>query len=407
MEWSFPSFDSCIAGIEIVIGASGDFGYTCVILQKKGSQIEVKSTGKSLQHLVGAPQTNPSPLPVFISLHGKGVVHKLVQGVKTDSEEALLNKVLPNSNLAEFYVQRFYISAETIFVSIARKSLIDGLIQKLKAAEDIKIIGLTLGPFAIQSAVSLLKPQSELTYELKFSGHELLVRNGVIASYNPMGMEHSERTESSGKINLSSDYWIAFASAFQYFNPIDLVESNIQYVLTAREEFKNEVKFKKSGVAVLAGFFLILLANFVLFSYLSGKVNSKSAAAAIGKGELTLIDSLNQQIAERTLFLNKSGLSEPSRTSYYADQIAQNLPENITLTSMIIQPVKQDIEDEDRLEFENRKILVKGKCPYSLDVNEWVKSLRNKNWVSSITLLNYQQKQEGDKGEFLVEIIFR
>ncbi len=406
MKWNLPYFDTNVAGVEFTLNAEGAAEIQAVLLKKTGSTIETiarLSDLKDFDALIAGIDKN---YPVLLSLKGKGIIHKKVNTGPTDSFEVLLDKVLPNSNIQDFYVQKLAIDQEQSLISVARKGVVDAGINEI-TSRGYSVIACTLGPFAVQSVLPIILPDTESTSELKFSNTELLIRQGAIHSYVNTANAEPEWVAGVDSINIPSGLLVAYATAFNYFNPVSSLSSNITAVQSALSEFKDGLKFKKTGVALLSLFFAVLLINFLLFSYYGDKVKEKSARAALSSSELALIDSLSGQIEQRALFLSKTGLSAPSRTSFYADQIAQSLPEEIRLSSLQIHPQKKEDENEKKLEFDGNRILIGGSSKFSLDVNEWIRKMRGSDWVKSISLLTYKQKDDNRPGEFLIEIKLR
>jgi Tfp pilus assembly protein PilN len=403
MKWNLPYFETQVAGVELALNPDGNIAIHTVVLKKAGSKIETVACLADLKSTNELATAIDKGYPVLLSLKGKGIIHKKINNGATDSWEVLLDKVLPNSSLQDFYVQKLAIDEQQALVSVARKSVIDGAINEI-TGQGYSVIACTLGPFAVQSVLPVILPDTETTSELKFANTELLIRQGSIHNYTNTAEAEPEWVAGEGSINIPSNLLVAYASAFAYFNPATSLSGNIAGVQSALVEFKDGLKFKKTGIGLLAFFFTVLLLNFLLFSYYDDKVKEKSARAALSSSELALIDSLSGQVEQRAMFLSKTGLSAPSRTSIYADQIAQSLPEEIRLTSLQIHPQKKDEEDEKKLEFDGSRILVGGSSKFSLDVNEWIRKMRASDWVKSISLLTYKQKDGNRPGEFLIEI---
>lgn len=403
MKWNLPYFETHVAGVELALHSDGYAAIHTVVLKKAGSKIETAARLADLKSTSELAVVIDKGYPVLLSLKGKGIIHKKINSSAADSWEVLLDKVLPNSNLQDFFVQKLVVHEQLALVSVARKSVIDAAINEI-TGQGFSVIACTLGPFAVQSVLPVILPDTGTTSELKFANTELLIRQGSIHNYTNTSEAEPEWVVGEGSINISSNLLVAYASAFAYFNMATSLSGNIAGVQSALVEFKDGLKFKKTGRGLLAFFFTVLLLNFLLFSYYNDKVKEKSARAALSSSELALIDSLSGQVEQRALFLSKTGLSAPSRTSFYADQIAQSLPEEIRLTSLQIHPQKKEEEDEKKLEFDGSRILVGGNSKFSLDVNEWIRKMRASDWVKSISLLTYKQKDGNRPGEFLIEI---
>lgn len=402
MQLQFPSFDSCIIGVEAIITADSVIIYNYVALKKTREKITIEKSTTDITDIEGLVKETTTAYPLLLSIKGKGIVHKKIAANAQLGFDSLLNSVLPNSNIADFYLQSFETDEANRIVSVARKAIVNEILDLL-IKQGYKVIGCTLGPFAVQSVLPLLQTENETSGELQFANHELLIRDGQIVNYIQKNTEAEKKDIALGALNVSPELLLAFATAFAYFNPVDSISSNIESTQHDYVEFKNEVKFKTAGVLVLSVSFVLLLANFIAFSYLSDLVKLKSGRVMASSAELSMIDTMEAQIQEKTFFLAKSGLSEPSRTSYYADNIAKWVPEEVKLTGITVHPLIKN-EDDTRMEFEAKRILVSGKSKHALDVNDWIKKMRKEKWLKTISLLTYKQKESDKPGEFLIEI---
>lgn len=396
------SFDSLITGVEVIFTTDGDVMYNCATIKNEKGKVELIHNMISITGTDILFEQLAKEYPVILSCKGKGIAHKKITAPGDQNYEALLNVVLPNSNVLDFYVQTFDTADNQKIVSVTRKQPINQLLDSFNAA-GYKVLGCVLGPFSVQSVIPLLFSQEQSSGELIFAGNEILVREGLLTTFSSKPSDSTSKTISIGSLQIPEQLLVAFSSAFSYINPVVELESNIDRTHESLDEFRNEIKFKKTGIVVLVVTFALLLLNFIAFSYYNDQVNEKATRIAASSTELSLIDTMQSQIQEKTLFLSKSGLSEPSRTSYYADNIAKDVPAEIKLTSITIHPLIKN-EDELQQEFEAKRILVTGKSQHSIDVNEWIKNMRKEKWLKAISLLNYKQKESDKPGEFVIEI---
>lgn len=396
------SFDSHITGVEVVFTSDGAVMYNCATIKKEKGKVELVQNQISVNGTDNLFSLLSKEYPIVISCKGRGIAHKKISASADQTYESLLNVVLPNSNVLDFYVQTFDTADNQKIVSVARKEPVNELLDSFNSA-GYNVIGCVLGPFSVQSVIPLLFSQEQNSGELFFAGNEILVREGLLTTFSSKPSDSTTKTISVGALKIPEQLLVAFSSAFSYINSVVELESNIDRTHENLHEFENELKFKKTGIVVLAVAFTLLLLNFIAFSYYNDQVNEKTTRIAASSIELGLIDTMQSQIQEKTLFLSKSGLSEPSRTSYYADNIAKDLPAEIKLTSITIHPLIKN-EDELQLEFEAKRILITGKSQHSIDVNEWIKTIRRKKWLKAISLLTYKQKESDKPGEFVIEI---
>ncbi len=396
------SFDSHINGVEVVFAADGAVMYNYATIKKEKGKVELVQSALSIDGSDELFKHLDKKHPVILSCKGRGIAHKKISASSDQTYESLLNVVLPNSNVVDFYVQTFDTADNQKIVSVARKEPINELLDSFNKS-GYNVIGCHLGPISIQSVIPLLFSQEQNSGELFFAGNEILVREGLLTTFSSKPSDSTSKTISVGALQVPEQLLVAFSSALSYLNPEVELESNFDRTHENLDEFKNELKFKKTGVVVLAVAFTLLLLNFIAFSYYSDQVNEKTTRIAASSTELGLIDTMQSQIQEKTLFLSKSGLSEPSRTSYYADNIAKDVPAEIKLTSITIHPLIKN-EDELKLEFEAKRIMITGKSQHSIDVNEWNKTIRREKWLKAISILTYKQKESDKPGEFVIEI---
>ena len=403
MTLQLPFFTQEVTGLELMISPEGNYVWNFVTIKKTRNKVQILKSGSGITELKKLLSLIDTKLPVLLTVNGKGIIHKGISRLKDDSYESSFIKILPSGKIEDFYIQLFDLDGNNYIGSITRKSLLDGVLASLKA-EGIKLINCILGPFAVQSFVTLLDGADD-SLTLRLPAYEIQVRQKNIKAFSlSQEIIDSVSAFKIGPLDIQQSELIAFGSGFAWFNPVHQITSNLNFLAEVQEEYKNELRFKQAGIAILVISFVILFINLAVFSYLSDQIKSKSGRFILGNSKLILADSLAKQVAERTLFLTQSGLSQPSRTSFYADQIAQEIPENITLISINIKPLIKNDDDKKKMQFETKKILITGKSHYALDVNEWIKTLKSNDWISSVSLSNYKQRESNEFGEFVLEI---
>jgi hypothetical protein len=111
------------------------------------------------------------------------------------------------------------------------------------------------------------------------------------------------------------------------------------------------------------------------------------------------------QFEEKKDVLDKNGLLQASRISYYSDKIAASLLNNIRLTKLESFPMKKiSVEGLEDYIFQNEKIIVSGTCEESIDFNSWERILKKMSWVKSVSIINYMQEKSGELAKFTIEI---
>lgn len=392
--------ENSAAGIEISLQNGGAMIFRATILKKDKKKIAIDKhlspeTIDSLQELIG------SEMPVHLSIGGKGVIHKKVSTSATEHIKSLLQKVLPNAAGQDFYVQRYPVNPSELYISVVRRDLIDKLLADLYN-RGLNVVSLSLGPFSVGAVIPLLGIAGG--EELKFSGQKINIAEQRISQYELADTNGAgEKVEVAGE-NIPGHMLVSFASAFQYFLG-DEQDAGVQRIVNAREEYRQKRKFRIALTGVLSAFFILLLGNYFWFTQLSvdyGILDQKLASHNLLLSEL---DRMRGEVARREKFMEQAGLLQASKVSLYADELAMDVPETIRLKAMSIYPlIRKDLGASETMNFLPRVIRMRGTCERSTDLNEWIKAIKSKDWVSHASVVNYSQDASSKSGDFNIEI---
>lgn len=387
------------AGAEVVLGA-GEPVVSFALLEKKRSRVSISSSqsGRALNDL-----TIPAGAPLCISVSGKGIIHKKVFASGEENEAFLLQKILPNANPNDFYIQCVPAANDHVFISVARKNVIDDLLKEL-ASKKLEVISCTFGPFAIAVILPAMQLSSMVSQNILLPGHNLTIGGTEIENYAP-SLEPGMTSIRAGEENLRADIAIAYASAISYFTGSE-IKVDIPAIRVQADELRQKTIFKKSGAAMLVFFFALLLTNYFAFDHYWKKKQKFESQISVNQGTLQKYNELKASYDEKRKFLEETGLLRSSRSSFYADQVALDIPEAILLTDLTIQP-KIKGPDERVVQFDPNTIHVSGTCKRSNELNDWIKLIKNKSWVSEVSLVNYKQDKNDPTGAFTLELTIK
>jgi Tfp pilus assembly protein PilN len=149
--------------------------------------------------------------------------------------------------------------------------------------------------------------------------------------------------------------------------------------------------------------FIILLINFILFSYQSDK--QKQLAGELNQYQETIqqLASYKEEIAEKEKITQNGAWGENSYFSYYADRIAASKPDGILLQKMQLFPVTLKNKKFDLNGIRKDTICIEGVTQNSVLLNEWTKALQSQEFVKHVGITNYTQ-QESSSGSFTLQI---
>lgn len=393
-------------GVEIILLPENTYEINVVLLKKIKSILTTEKQKEGIGSFEELAQFIDTKLPIILVLNGKGIIHRKISFSENDTPITLLNKVLPNANPNEFDIQETGISSSQVFVSLIRSSIINEVIEQLKKNKLTNIAGCLLGPFVINNLLPLIDTNIISNELLKFSSYQLQIREQQITEITIAESENINESIIIGDSLVHSKLVIAFAAALSYFldDNAGIVKSEV--IDNIKEEFKQKQKFEFIGWSLLIAAFSVLLLNYFIFNHFWTKTNDLSSTLSSNQFALSRYGTLKVEFAQKKGFLEQNGLLENSRTSFYADKLAESLPSSIQWTDVNIHPVKkkQASDESEGFFFENKIIKISGKCQRSTDLNDWMKEVKLKSWISNVTLLNYTQDNATDDGLFLIEI---
>lgn len=353
-------------------------------LSKKLVQIETK---KEYSGILSEVLTNDISGPLALTITGKGLLIKKTARLEQVTEQGLQH-LFPQMKLSEFYVQHFPTGAHS-FITIIRKEIVDAIISAFKVKQ-VDILLLSLGPFVVDQVIPQINSYGE---QLKFDGHQVTFdgdKNWLeylfaldVKSGFPLkiDMEH-----------MPENYLLAYASAFQLMlheqlNLIEVLSAEIKQNLV---DYSAKLKFKKYGMLMLMFFFVLLMINFLVFNY----YNSDNQELMSKAGQKSYVFENRQKleadvkIKENTV--QKLGWNKGYSYAYLCDQIGQTLPKEIKLEEMQVNSLSGTGSGLLKVpQLDNGSMRIKGETSSIYAVNNWIYTLKEKQWVKEVKLEKY------------------
>lgn len=363
-RFSFQDFikGGAAAGVEAEMLTEGGFQMNYVLLKKKKENLDVVSSACEIKDLDALKASVNTDTPLCVAITGKGIIRKKSALSENENERSLLDKALPNANPEDFYTQKTDIENNEAIIAVARKTAVDGLLHQFKNA----------GFFVVDVSIGTKNEMAQMSIKEE---------------------------------KLNERCAVAFASALSYF--VSQQEENIfiPEVKQQQNEYRHKRIFQMAGWTVLIFFFSVLLLNFFLFSHYNSRATELKMQVDKNKDDLASIATLQNELQLKQKLLDRLGLKESSKISFYADRIASGLPEEIRLSEMFINPVEKSVnEGKKELNFITKTINISGQCRKSTELNDWIKLLKEKNWIKSVNVLGYTQETSGESGVFQILI---
>lgn len=385
-------------GVELVFNTKDSYTIIAIELtsNKEGVAVSRKLVDITLEKL---KEENTKKLPIYFSVGGKGVIHKKVKADDNAKDQELLNQVLPNASINDFYLQKSLIEGFEYWVSVIRKDVLDNLIKKVK---HLNLFGVQiyLGPFVLENTVQLLDKITVLT-----TSHELIIENNNIIQLDSLGsVSNGEEYHIEGE-TINSHELIAFGTALSHFIPPNkLISIEAPNVVEIKEEYYHRNKYVMLGFSMLVLFFLITITNMLIGNAYQATNNELQYQVNSKKQFVDELAILREEFNIKEQFVQNSGVTQASKISYYADQIALSIPKSIQLNQLFINPLTKRINKAEDIHFNYNKIKVSGTVTKSISLNNWVKQLKNYEWTNDINIISFVQENLKNAGKFEIEI---
>jgi Tfp pilus assembly protein PilN len=385
------------AGIEVLFQENSIPVYNVVILKKNKNKLIIEKEVQKLTLLEEVKSVIGTKTPIVLSISGKGIIHKKIVQTETDLHlSQLLNNALPGAQLSDFCIQLSEVNTSHVFVSLIRNPLMDSILKDFTDKGLNQISDCFLAPFVLNNVLPYLEIKDTLKDQYVIAEHAICEIHSSSINESIINMEGEKVPRS---------LLIAFSSAFSYFTFSNQGLKNSHKLNELTEEHKAKQTFEKRAIVSLGIALLIVIVNFFVFSNYWTKNNELQASYTSNKAAVDQFDTLQKEYLFKKQFLEERGLQERSKTSFYADRLAETLPSSINWTSVKINPRKKVKGSENEsYSFENKTIDINGNCKQSSDLNLWMKQIAQNSWINQVTLLNYTQGKKNDPGSFLLRL---
>ena len=369
----------------------------CVLEKKKGTLQLVKKQ-QGLSGLEALPGFLEEDMPLALSISGRGILHKRIEPNAEPDAAKLLTQAIPNVKASDFYLQTVK-GASHLFLSIARRTVVDDLLAQFETLH-VPVVSLSFGGMALVSLAPFV--QEKAIWNV--GEHQLEFKKGELVLYAHGSTAALQTSLPLGSEEIEPEMAVAYANAFQQFLPA-LWEAQVPPVQERKEEYVQKQLFTKLGWGVLSFFLVVLLGNYFFFSQLSQNQQALSLAFQLQKNQLEELNQLKKEVGEKETFFTGEGWTHSPRASFFSDRIAATVPSSVLLTSLTFHPLDAvATRDKRKNVFEDGRIVLLGTCQRPIDLNGWIRRLKDFPWAKKVDVDNYSYDSNEKKGNFKVEI---
>lgn len=151
--------------------------------------------------------------------------------------------------------------------------------------------------------------------------------------------------------------------------------------------------------------FAVLLLLLVVNLFADRSIRSEYNSSQVRLGQLEKKRGREDQVAAR----NKQMFAEfnqklPFEFSWLCDRAGIVLPEGITLTLIVIQPVKKALENGKKPVVEHNRMIIKGLAPEAEDITYYMSALGKLIRSANVKLTSVERTREADRLDFAISI---
>ncbi|MAC94569.1 MAG: hypothetical protein CMC96_03610 [Flavobacteriales bacterium] len=386
-------------GVEVNLKKGGDAIFNIVKIGLVKGKLEVfeEEIVESCEAFFERNWTKNVPFNVVYT--GKGVLQKKQSSIQGKSDKRILQEVLPNARLDDFFMTVERIDEESAWVSLLRKETISELQEQFYAAK-LHVLSQRIGYTVLNNLTDLIDSSS-----IQTTSYEVVFSKGFVSDFN-LKTTDEEKSVMIGGERIKGNFLLAFSSALSHFDFVSDKEDYIQNSLITndRSEFYNHRLFKLAAWSVMILLLFTLLINFIVFNQYDQKVARLSSEFQANEELISRLENLRSDYERISVFYRETGMSESSKISFYADQLASELPKRIYWDQLSINPPKGEIKKSEDVAFDIGYIYVEGVSYTTQVLEEWLPLIEKMNWVDFAEVVNYQKKDDTGKGEFVLRI---
>ena len=353
--------------------------YHYIAVKKRQNKLDVlkADTYASLEGLLNGIDVK---LPAIIVIDGKGVLNKKIDmGIEADVK---WKKNLDYSTV--YFTWLMYESRN--FISFCRKKMADDIIIGLQ--KKIPVIDFYIGPL-----LSVLLQESIGEGNVVSNNTVLMVEgNKLNTLHKNEGADSKSYTV--GNSELTQYQLPLYGAAVQHFVNNSSFNKSTSPVINA-EEVLYKKAFERFSLAMLACFFTLLLASYILINYYSGKNTELNQKTVFSSQSQQRIAALEQVKAQKLKVLEETGRLSKNFLTYYCYILVQSVPQGTVLNQLDVFPLAGEVKEKSRISIIPNIIVIKGTTAGEWSFNNWLDNLRDVKWIQKFEIVSLKKDTKG------------
>ncbi len=328
--------------------------------------------------------------PIILHLEGDSIISK-----DTQSTIGYRNNLIFKSNPDEFYFYEYH-QDDKVYVSLTRKETITTVLAKINEL-DKYVVHIALGPFVLTNLLLILKHEEALLG----GNYELRIKDSDIVSY-----EKTTKTNFTYKIgddSINENETALLASLIDYLYPNPNIKADVEHLDFNKEQYKFKKYFKLYGSVVLIIIVLALFASHFILQKNLKELAEKESLISISNQTLIQLNELKEERVLKEKVLMTSGVIDNNYAVKYFSDIGKSIPMTISLDFIKVKNPVKNIKPNEKVVFNLSAIEIGGYTTNDNSFNNWVKSLKQIDWVKQIEIVKYREDSRSEN-YFLISI---
>lgn len=384
-----------ITAVNVEFHGEGNYFLQGMKFEKKKKGIAFDFFGEEVKDFSSVKKLWKKETALAVCFSGRGVITRKI--VKGEDFKFSLKQVIPNAGEEDFYYQ-CYETENYLLVTVIRKTQADPVL------EEIQKNGFLISAFYLGAtpayALGVITGESEV-----------IVKNSRIVLDENEPVEVAPASEEAkdkiidGK-NIPADYLLAAATGFSYFlSSASWNEVRCGYLHHSMEELSYKRLVNNVGLGSLAVLLVLLLFNQYIFNHYQQRQLLLEEILGNTASERTELQEAKKELQEKQELVSSSGLFNPVQLSFYADQLAAEVPWQVVLSELSVYPLKKKkLNPSEKAEFSMGEIRLEGSVQNTSVLNQWVKNIKQNEWAKEVTINQYNQEPGTAAASFVIEI---
>ncbi|TGV01062.1 hypothetical protein [Flavivirga rizhaonensis] len=328
--------------------------------------------------------------PVLLHIEGDNIINKSVEN-KAGYRKNLIFK----SNLDDFYFYE-YKQEETVFVSVARKELINAFIKEINTL-DVFVIDLSFGPFVMVNLLPVIKKHSSISSTI----YTIEINENRLLSFKNEGNYENQYIINGDTFNTNEVPLIGAFLGYKF--PNNIIEFDTDFLSNNASEFKFKKWFKTAYIFSIFFFLISLFTSHLLHNVYVNALVEKESVYALSQETTTEINKLKEEKKLKEKILETTNISNKSFITKYVVDIGNSTLPEITLKKVHVMPKLKKIEHDKKIDFHFNIISITGKVTDDETFNRWIKKIKKLKWIEKLDIVAYSQENK-ITNEFILKI---